>query len=312
MGHPVTHRARSMGRKGPIARGNKLSAHTFGGLAEKYLTQQGKRVAISSFSRLKNLTSHLLKFFGSDTPINSISRDHVRRFMRQRARRAAPGSVGLEIGLLKRMFVFAMSIGETKDNPADGIEAPQSKAKVRYISQKDFKRILEASPDWLHGILLMAVATGLKRHELLTLPCSSVDLKRKCITLPGSKRALKSRTILLNDLAKQALTSVGFEPNSSTRPIFTHRSVTSSNVPQAFRRACESVGIDDFSFNDLRSTAAIWMLESGGAGINAVAEFLGYKDPRAAMRFIQRDSVSTDTMRAFDRLAVQIATRKHR
>jgi integrase len=57
-----------------------------------------------------------------------------------------------------------------------------------------------------------------------------------------------------------------------------------SAVSIAFMRACRSVGIRDFRFHDLRHTAASWM-RMQGADIHTVAQLLGHKDLRMAIRY---------------------------
>jgi len=60
--------------------------------------------------------------------------------------------------------------------------------------------------------------------------------------------------------------------------------MTPENVSLAFLRACRSVNISDFRFDDLRHTAASWM-RMKGADIHTVALILGHKDLRMAARY---------------------------
>jgi Phage integrase family len=53
---------------------------------------------------------------------------------------------------------------------------------------------------------------------------------------------------------------------------------------QSFRKVCENLSIEDFSFHDLRHTAASW-LRMKGADIHTVAQLLGHKDLRMAARY---------------------------
>ena len=59
---------------------------------------------------------------------------------------------------------------------------------------------------------------------------------------------------------------------------------TADNISKGFVSACRRIGIEDFSFHDLRHTAASWMRMSG-ADIHTVATQLGHKDLRMAARY---------------------------
>src|SRR5207245_1316174 len=55
------------------------------------------------------------------------------------------------------------------------------------------------------------------------------------------------------------------------------------DVKNAFHAALESAGIKDFTWHDLRHTFASWLIMKG-ASLRAVAELLGHRGLRMAMR----------------------------
>jgi integrase len=59
---------------------------------------------------------------------------------------------------------------------------------------------------------------------------------------------------------------------------------TPDQVSLAFGRVCRDLEIVDFSFHDMRHTAASW-LRMSGADIHTVAQLLGHKDLRMAARY---------------------------
>jgi integrase len=60
--------------------------------------------------------------------------------------------------------------------------------------------------------------------------------------------------------------------------------ITGERVSIAFRRTVRRLGIANFRFHDLRHTAASW-LRMSGADIHTVAQLLGHKDLRMAVRY---------------------------
>ena len=78
------------------------------------------------------------------------------------------------------------------------------------------------------------------------------------------------------------LRSLPWESNAeATDPILPYNE---DWVSQAFRRVCRKLGNVDFRLHDLRHTAASW-LRMAGADIHTVAQLLGHKDLRMAIRY---------------------------
>jgi integrase len=110
-----------------------------------------------------------------------------------------------------------------------------------------------------------------------------IDFKGRRIMLPQKKNG-DGRIVYLNTLAQQALAVMPQGKAKSTDLVFNGESITPEYVSLAFLRACRSVKISDFSFHDLRHTAASWM-RMKGADIHTVALILGHKDLRMAARY---------------------------
>jgi hypothetical protein len=88
----------------------------------------------------------------------------------------------------------------------------------------------------------------------------------------------------LNKLAQQALGAVDNDGAKPTDRVFNESQMVGDYVTQTFAKSCREVGIVDFTFHDLRHTAASWM-RMGGADIHTVAQVRGHKDLRMAARY---------------------------
>jgi len=137
----------------------------------------------------------------------------------------------------------------------------------------------EHCPSWLAPIVALAVCTGMRQSEILNLRWLDVDLSQGRILLPQTKNG-EGRTVYLNETASAALLSLPIaEQTRSTDKVFD--GVSADYVTQVFRKTCRSLAIEDFTFHDLRHTAASW-LRMTGADIHSVATLLGHKDLRMA------------------------------
>ncbi|WP_239461818.1 tyrosine-type recombinase/integrase [Occallatibacter savannae] len=205
--------------------------------------------------------------------------------MTERSGEVSAASVTKELNVLKHLMSLAVEWELIPANPAHGVKAPKAPAgRVRYLQPGELRAVLEACPEWLRPIAVLAVSTGMRRGEILGLRWLDIDMKNSRLLLPQTKNG-EGRIVYLNELALQALQSIGTQVHAKpTDRIFQGESVTPENVSLSFLRACRSAEIHDFHFHDLRHTAASWM-RMKGADIHTVAVLLGHKDLRMAARY---------------------------
>ena len=208
----------------------------------------------------------------------------VQKYITQRSGEVSPASVTKELNVLKHLLGLAVEWELIPANPAHGVKPPRVPAgRVRYLQPTELRAVLEACPEWLRPIAGLAVATGMRRGEVLGLRWLDIDFKGGRIMLPQTKNG-DGRIVYLNTLAQQALAVVPQGKAKPTDLVFAGEPMTPENVSLAFLRACRSVNVSDFRFHDLRHTAASWM-RMKGADIHTVALILGHKDLRMAARY---------------------------
>jgi integrase len=258
------------------------SADTFKRLAERYLDFQKRRLSPKGYTRQRHVVNkHLRPFF--TIKACEIRRGDVQRYVTERSGKVSPGTVQKELNILKHVLRLAVEWEVISTNPAQGVKAPRAPAgRVRYLQQGELKLVLENCPEWLRPIVLLAATTGMRRSEILGLRGLDVDLLNLRILLPQTKNG-EGRIIYMNKGAVRAIQSVlPSGKGKTTGRIF--RDVTPEQVSITFLRACRKSGVSDFHFHDLRHTAASW-LRMAGADIHTVAQLLGHKDLRMAIRY---------------------------
>ena len=116
----------------------------------------------------------------------------------------------------------------------------------------------------------------MRRSEILAVRWLDVDLPSGLITLPQSKNN-ESKIIYLNQSAKNLMVSLQ-APTIAARTIDrVFGGISPTQVTRTFVRVCQKVGIEDFSFHDLRHTTGSWLAMSG-KDIYTIAKVLGHKD----------------------------------
>ncbi len=262
------------------------SAEMLTTVVNRYLKHQKARLTPAAYVRESGiLESHIKPFFGTETKIASVRRADVQRYVTERSGEVSAASVTKELNVLKHLMSLAVEWELIPANPAHGVKAPKAPAgRVRYLQPGELRAVLEACPEWLRPIAVLAVSTGMRRGEILGLRWLDIDMKNSRLLLPQTKNG-EGRIVYLNELALQALQSIGTQVHAKpTDRIFQGESVTPENVSLSFLRACRSAEIHDFHFHDLRHTAASWM-RMKGADIHTVAVLLGHKDLRMAARY---------------------------
>jgi integrase len=257
-------------------------AETLAAISARYLTHQKARLTRSAYERTRGvMETELIPFFGA-MKAGDIRRADVQRYITSRCGKVSPGSVAREVNVLKRFFSLCVEWELIVLNPAAGVKVPRvPPGRVRYLQPGEFRALLAACPEWLRPVVALAVATGMRRGEMLNLRWLDVDRSGERMLLPQTKNG-DGRIVYMNRLASRVIDARFGENVKPTDRVFTQ--VTGAQVSMAFRRAAKAAGIEDFRFHDLRHTAASW-LRMRGEDIHTVAQLLGHKDLRMAARY---------------------------
>ena len=95
--------------------------------------------------------------------------------------------------------------------PGRDLRQPEPEGRLRYLQVEEARRLVEASadgPGYLSDFIRLALHTGCRKGELLTLSWQSVDLKARRLTVESHRsKSGKRRVIPLNEKALEALRS---------------------------------------------------------------------------------------------------------
>jgi integrase len=256
---------------------------SFAEASERFLAHQRPRLCASGYERCRGIVEdHLKPFFAGE--LRSVTRASVNRFVTARSAEMSPSSVIKELNVLKRMLRLCEEEWELIPvNPSRGVRPPRAPAgRLRYLQPTELRALLEACPEWLRVVVAIAVATGMRRGEILKLRWLDVDFTNNRILLPQTKNG-EGRIVYLNKMAQAALRSVPFTAETKPKDLL-FPNLNGPQVSMHFARVCRRLAIPDFRFHDLRHTTASW-LRMKGADVHTVAQVLGHKDLRMAIRY---------------------------
>jgi integrase len=167
------------------------------------------------------------------------------------------------------------------ENPLGKLRLPFSpNRRERRLQEGELDRLLAAARSCrsllIVPIILLAVATGMRRGEILSLRWEHVDWERRSLLIPHTKNG-HSRTLPLTRDATEVLDGVG-RTGDRVFPM-------SGN---AFRLSWERLraraGVTDLHFHDLRHEAISRFFERG-LSVPEVALLSGHRDARMLFRY---------------------------
>ena len=227
--------------------------------------------------------NHLKPYFSAS--LRSITGAAVEGYV---AKRLAAGAnrqtVNRELSVLRHIVKRAVRWEYLARDPVDTWPIAREAAfrRSRFLTPEEvgclFAACEESRSSYLKPFVLVALNSGMRRNEILSLTRKSVDWQNRIATLEDTKNG-EARHVPLNDTAIEVLRSLPARLDGQLFPFKDGHSVS-----RAFRRAVERAGIEDFRLHDLRHTFASYQAMAGvqGRGLQAL---LGHKDPRMTMRY---------------------------
>jgi len=261
----------------------------------------------------------LSRIIGKDRSLRDISTPIVARYIAKRRgemrRGSFPGedpearvrrpmstaSINREVSALRAVMNRAARHLEIEVGKVDwkALKLREADIRVRYLSNEEARRLLNASADHLRPIIEFALLTGCRAGNILTLDWSQIDLQHQVIQMKikSKKQGGKNHTIPAPAELVKLLRRLGPEESG---PVFTLKGEPVKSVKKAFAAACRRAGVPNFRFHDLRHTAASWMVQSG-VPLQVVKEILGHEVITTTMRYAHMDTAAKS--QAMDALA---------
>lgn len=214
--------------------------------------------------------------------------DVFHKLEKLKAKGLAPATINRYKASLASVYKFARDKRIIKiDSPTRKLKNErEDNARTRFLSIDEQNRLLAACKlsTWpqLHLLTKMAIVSGARRTELLSLKWTDVDFKNKSALLHKTKNGDK-RTIFFNDEIIEEMRQF----NRFTQYIFQHQDHAHQHIKNFdgyWYKALKIAGIVDFKFHDLRHTAAS-RLAANGASLLTIAAVLGHKSISMTQRY---------------------------
>jgi integrase len=290
-------------------------AHKLSDLIDRYIKEEIQK--LSETDRSSRLTQlNWWKRELGDFTLDKVSsallvekRNKLKTEMSNKGRIKSNGTVNRYIAALSAAYGIAVSEWQwVKENPFSRVRREKEAfGRVRFLSSNERKVLLEACQDsknkWLYLITLLALSTGMRQAEIMTLKWQQVDFERSAITLFKTKNG-ETRVVPLVSLAKSLIQDQGKVRNLSNPFVFEGEQSSNEKFPRTpWIEALKQSEIHDFHFHDCRHSAAS-ELAMNGASLHEIAAVLGHKTLAMVQRYAHLSE--QHTMTVVERMNVKI------
>lgn len=197
-----------------------------------------------------------------------------------------PASVNRMRSALSSVMKFAIQRRYIRKNPVMDVPTRAENNRItRWLNDDERKRLIRAAQGslWekLYLIILLAITTGARKGELLSLRWEKIDFKNRTYLLHHTKNG-DPRVLTFPPNAIQGL----MKYRQQSGLVFA--SIRKPDKPMEFnkhwKKALLEAGIEKFRFHDLRHTAASYLVMNG-ATLQETAQVLGHKSTITTERY---------------------------
>ena len=269
------------GRLKPVVR-----SPLFKDLADDFISYKRDVLRPHSATRIENALKPLRKAFGLKR-LDEITSLDIEKYRSERKRlNRADATVNRELQTLRHLFNKAIAWGKANSNPMRQVTlAKEENARLRFLTDDEEKKLLDACGDHLRAIVIAALNTGFRRGELLSLTWKDVDFERGLVTVEAAYvKNRERRSVPMNSQLRQVLEHLKRTGGDSPYVFLNSLGEAYKVVGSVFTDAVERAGIVDFHFHDLRHTFAS-RLVMAGVDLRTVQTLLGHKTISMTLRY---------------------------
>lgn len=284
-------------REGRHFKGAEAKRHTLGDLVDRYILEALANKPKNASNTKQHLLwwkakhGHMLLINFSPSVIVTC-RNKLLVTETRRKQPMSPSTVVRYMAALSHALNVAVKEWEwLDDSPMRKVSKPREpRGRERFLTDKERASLLAAckasSSPFLYTVVVLALSTGMRSGEMLTLRWSQVDITQGQILLSDTKNG-QSRAVplaghalrLIEELAK---TRSGGSPSDL---LFPGADVTKPvELKKPWSTARSKAKLEDFRFHDLRHSAASYLAMNGASSIE-IAAVLGHKTLQMVKRY---------------------------
>jgi len=201
-----------------------------------------------------------------------------------------PATTNRQINTIKGCLSRAVEWGAIDSHDLSKVKTlTVDNSKVRYLSKDEEARLREnlqaCDTDFLEVIVILALNTGMRKGELLSLDWNHVNFDNKILTVDfQNAKSGNTRHLPLNTQAFNALKQWQQETDGIGFVFKDKNNAQLKDFPYVWGALLDEAQITNFRFHDLRHHFAS-KLVMASVDLNTVRELLGHSDLKMTLRY---------------------------
>lgn len=251
---------------------------------------EGRLTAVNA---LRPYFDHLQLDRISQITVERFKLEHSRALTRQ-DKQFKPATVNQRLQILSAVLSRAVALKVLRDNPCSGVERlPVEPNETRTLSYEEEERLTEKlleGPQWVHDATRVALGTGFRISEVLSLTKDSADFGRGQLFVSNPKWKNDPRRTLgvpMSTEVRDILLRLDREVRG--RDLFvnhkTGRQPSRGSFYNRLRVACESIGIFGVHPHSLRHTFGTRLGEAD-VNVKKIQRLMGHADIKMTLRYV--------------------------
>ena len=238
------------------------------------------------------LRKHLIPRFGGHR-LCDISRVEVQQYLLEKLKQGFAWETTNHLRhLLSKVMGTAVNWDYIPNNPVRGVKMPERTLKRphRFLTAEEVRRLIAASKEPIHTIVLLATMTGLRIGEILALRWGRVDLLRGTLLVAetcykghfgspktrASRREVPLAPAVVRELKAYYSRSAERSPSALVFATNQGAPLAADNLrKKALRTACKRAGLQRIDWHTLRHTHGT-LLHSQGTPLKVAQAQLGH------------------------------------
>ncbi|MHB1630078.1 MAG: tyrosine-type recombinase/integrase, partial [Bacilli bacterium] len=242
------------------------------------------------------IRAHIIPALGS-VKISDLSVSHIQNYVAETRKKYSARYTRNHLSVLKKSLHDAVRAGLVASNVSDNVDQPRQVRPNYYLYSAEqmlsYLQALENSQ--YHALVVTAVATGMRRGELMALTWDDIDLVNNLVRInkaetsasrsfkKGKEEATKTkrpRTVTIAGWLSRYLSSYKEEYKSDSSDLVfvswkTGHGICQTEIGRYLNRIQDKVGLKRMRFHDLRHWHASVLVEAG-TDIATIQQRLGH------------------------------------
>jgi integrase len=266
-----------------LPKGRKLPM-TFKEAAAQYLERLSLEGGKSLDTKKRQLKQLLIPFFDC-TPLADISPFQVEQFKSHALKEGlSQSTVNRYLAVLSQLLHKAVEWDWLEKSPVKVKKYKESPGRIHYLSKEQVETLLGVAKidlhPFIHLFILIALETGMRRMEILSIRLDYIQLDRQIIFIPEAKAGAREQPISahLKDFLADYLPRYTKPGQQWLFPSKTAKPGHMIAIEKTFRRVVKAAGLDPYQVvrHTLRHTAITHLVQAG-VDLPTVKRISGHK-----------------------------------